>query len=183
MKKLLIMSTIMIIAMFSFTSITAFADNSVTFPKEDGGKTDRIDVTATYEIDGVETTVYSVDVSWGSMKFVYKSAYKGVWDPTTHQYKDATEAKWIHATDANVIKVTNHSNIAIDLSLTYKAVNDFSNISGTFDNPLIHLNTAEGTTLENAPTERAALTISGDLPSNTESDTEITIGTITITLN
>ena len=171
----------MVISIVSLTSITAFAD--VSLPKEEGGNKDEsFDVNAKYVLGGKESTVYSVDVTWGSMDFTYTSAFKGNWNPTTHQYDGATDAKWTCKENANVITVTNHSNAGVSLSFEYKSAENYSSIIGTFDEPLVELPTAEGTTRANAPTGRTTLTLSGDMPTGTTTETNIVIGAITVTL-
>ena len=126
MKRLLIMFVIMVVSIVSLTSITAFAD--VSFPKEEGNNQESFDVNAKYVLGGKESTVYSVDVTWGSMDFTYTSAFKGNWNPTTHQYDGATDAKWTCKENANVITVTNHSNAGVSLSFKYKSAENYSSI-------------------------------------------------------
>lgn len=181
MRRLLILFAIMVVSIVSLTSITAFAD--VSLPKEEGGnKDENIDVNVKYVLGGEERTVYSVDVAWGNMSFTYTSAFKGNWNPTTHKYDGATDAKWTCEENANVITVTNHSNAGVSLSFEYKSAKEYSAVKGTFDNPSITLETAEGTTRANAPTSRTTLTLSGDMPTGITNNTTIVIGTITVTL-
>ena len=180
MRRLLVLFAIMVISIVSLTSITAFAD--VSFPKEEGNNQEIINVNAKYVLGGEERTVYSVDVAWGSMDFTYTSAFKGTWNPTTHEYDGATDAKWTCKENANVITVTNHSNAGVSLSFKYKSAANYSSIIGTFDNSSITLSTAENTTRANAPTSRTTLTLTGDMPTGTTTETNIVIGTITITL-
>lgn len=181
MKRVTFLFAIMVIIIVSFTSITAFADN-ITLPNDYGSKESSIDVKATYKIGGEEKTVYSVDLVWGSMSFTYTSAFKGNWNPATHEYDGATESKWDCKDGANVIKVTNHSNASVSLSFTYKSETNYPLVTGRFDNNEITLQTAENTTRENAPTNTTTLILSGDLPSGIEANNEFTIGTINITL-
>lgn len=181
MRRLLTLFAIMVVSIVSLTSITAFAD--VSFPKEEGNNQESIDVNAKYVLGGKESTVYSVDVAWGSMDFTYTSAFKGTWNPATHKYDGATDAKWTCKENANVITVTNHSNAGVSLSFEYKSAKEYLSTIGTFDEPLVQLPTAEDTTRANAPTSRTTLTLSGDMPTGTTTETNIVIGTITVTLN
>ena len=86
------------------------------------------------KIIGDEITIYSVDIEWGDMKFVYDAGGR-TWDPSTHTYIGGTgEAGWLidNATQGggeatewyleqgnNAITVTNHSNRAIDAAFHY----------------------------------------------------------------
>lgn len=95
-------------------------------------------------------TIYSIEIEWGNMKFVYSNG-KGKWDSQTHSYvgdlADDTPSWWIdnklETSDGipteyylengnNKITITNHSNGAIDAAFTYATVNgnEFNDISG-----------------------------------------------------
>lgn len=75
----------------------------------------------------VPTDVVSVDVSWGSMEFIYDD---GVWDTESH--------KWINnswkpsSTDCNLISVTNTGNTDIKVQLGYTTKDSDNNLSGLF---------------------------------------------------
>lgn len=138
-------------------------------------------VTATYVEGSSSDTIYSVDVSWGSMEFTYTSPAQGTWDPETHEYLGAEDAgRWTYAEDANKITVTNHSNARVEAGLTYTAAEGYENIEGTFDEAALVLPTAVGTEADAAPSDSALLEISGELP---ESEDSVTVGTVTVTLN
>ncbi|WP_444433067.1 hypothetical protein [Ruminococcus sp.] len=106
MKKFL--SAMVALAMTGAMCMPVFAE-TVT---ENGGESETT-VKGTYVASENTPTVYSVDVSWGSMEFTYTDAYIGDWDPTTHKYINPVEAKWSCDTDANKVTVTNHSNVSI----------------------------------------------------------------------
>lgn len=138
-------------------------------------------VTATYVEGSSSDTIYSVDVSWGSMEFTYTSPAQGTWDPETHEYLGAEDSgRWTYAEDANKITVTNHSNAAVEAGLTYTAAEGYEDIEGIFDSAALNLPTAVGTEVDAAPSDSALLEISGELP---ESEESVTVGTVTVTLN
>ena len=75
------------------------------------GEASTQNVTGHYVSGGESSVVYSVDISWDPLDFTYTDAFKGNWNPTTHEYEGGTEASW---TPGNAtITVTNHSNAAI----------------------------------------------------------------------
>ena len=122
----------------------------------------------------------SVDIAWAAMDFTYTGASQGTWNPVTHTYDGATEGSWSDNTPA--ITVTNHSNVAINATLDFTpavdgVVGTFTEVSGTENDNILELATAEGTTLENAPTATANFGISG-----AAIDADKTLGTITVAI-
>ena len=163
---------------FSLAPLSAYADTIGT-----AGGTASHDVTATYTTDstgGAGGTVYSVDIAWGDMEFTYTAA-AGVWDPVTHTITGADGGTWSATnTGGNQIKVTNHSNTAVTATFSYAAASGYEGISGSFDKTSLDLATAVGTEVSNAPSDSAALSLSGALASTATTSTKI--GTITVTL-
>lgn len=53
-----------------------------------------IPVNGSYQEKLETETVYSVDISWGSMEFVYAKEGTGVWNPETHSYDNVSGAGW-----------------------------------------------------------------------------------------
>lgn len=175
-KKLALVLTLAMV--FSLAPLSAYADTITGL-----GGTASCDVKATY-VDGTSGgaggTVYSVDIVWGDMAFTYTEE-AGVWNPATHETTGAGGGIWKATTpDGNKIKVTNHSNAAVTATFSYAAASGYGDISGSFDKATLNLATAVGTLVSNAPSDTAALTLSGALDSNTPANT--TIGTITVTL-
>lgn len=81
------------------------------------GTTATQDVSLTYDpVD--EATVYSVDVAWEGFAFSYNAGDKE-WKPADHSY-ETTGAGWVNS-DATVT-VTNHSNAAVAVNVTYAPV-------------------------------------------------------------
>ena len=166
---------------FSLAPLSVYADTITGL-----GGTATHEVKATYTTDtsggagGAGGTVYSVDIAWGDMEFTYTAA-AGVWDPGTHTITGADGGTWSATnTGGNQIKVTNHSNTAVTATFSYAAASGYDSISGSFDKTSLDLATAVGTEVSNAPSDSAALSLSGALASNTPTSTKI--GTITVTL-
>jgi hypothetical protein len=135
-----------------------------------------VTVNGTYNAGSSAAEVISVDVSWGSMSFTYHDTVEGTWNDETHNFDGAVAAHWTCETNANKITVTNHSNTAVEAQLTFaKAEN--TNIVGSFDKSILNLETAVGTTYDEAPSAVAYFTItSGSIAADGE------LGTITITI-
>lgn len=122
------------------------------------------------------SNVTSVDVTWGSMEFVYDD---GRWDTEAHKW---TNGGWSPVTtDSNLITVKNNGNNDVKANLTYKSTTDYAKLNGTFvDDTNATLNTsidipAGGTE------QKYWLTISGTTD-NRWSDNFVTVGTVTLTL-
>ena len=164
---------------FSLAPLSAYADTISA-----AGSSATHDVTATYvdgSSGGTGGTVYSVDIAWGDMAFTYTAA-AGNWDPKTHTITGADGGVWtVKNTDGDKITVTNHSNTEVTAMFSYAAASGYEGISGTFDNASLHLATAVGTAVAEAPKATAALSLDGALDSSTAAST--TIGTITVTLS
>ncbi|MCC8357441.1 MAG: hypothetical protein LJU34_06320 [Oscillospiraceae bacterium] len=120
----LILAVVLVFAM----SVTAFAAETVT----QAGGTATANVTATYEEASPAATVYSVEISWGSMEFTYTEAADGTWSSDSHEYTDKGEAEWSYTSGANVVTVTNHSNAAVTATLAYAAKTGYEAVTGTF---------------------------------------------------
>ena len=66
---------------FSLVTVTAFAaDATIT----EAGKSATKAVKASYRSGAGGSTVYSVDITWGSMEFTYSEGPSPTWDPETH---------------------------------------------------------------------------------------------------
>lgn len=173
MKKFAVL--LLTLALFCAMSVPAFAATI-----SDTRRQDFQNVFGTYQA-GSATTVYSVDITWGSMEFTYVDASDGEWNPLTHTYDGATTAGWTCDEGANEITVTNHSNAAVGVTLTYSATEGYADIRGTFDNSTLSLATAVGTARDEAPTATATLTLSGALASTVTE--KAMIGQVIVRLN
>ena len=138
-----------------------------------------IDVEARYESSAVTPTVYSVDVSWGAMQFTYSESGTLDWDPDSHTYSDNTEAGW--TSEGNTVAVTNHSNTQVTVSFSYDSLEDYAEVSGSFDKASFVLPSAENRNLDDGELkEQASLLLEGTLD---ERNTEFArVGTITVTI-
>ena len=174
MKKLF--ATLLAIIMLASMTVTAFASENT------GATSTPTDITVNGSFvsgtAGAETI--SADIAWEAMDFTYTGASQGTWNPATHTYDGATEGGWSDNTPA--ITVTNHSNVAVNATLGFTAsvtgvVGTFTEASGTANDGVLELATAEGTTLENAPKATANFGISG-----AAIDADKTLGTITVTI-
>lgn len=161
---------------FSLVTVTAFATvDKITAT----GDTATKDVTASYRSGAGGSTVYSVDITWESMAFTYSEGSGSTWDPETHTSGQGGTGGWSNSD--NKVTVTNHSNAQVTAALAYASTEGFKGISGSFDKSTMTLKTAEGTQFANAPTDTAALTLTGALDSSVKKSTKI--GTITVTIN
>lgn len=168
MKKLLALT----LTMAMLFTMTAMAENKITTNQG----TASTDVKATYVAGSPDTTIYSVDITWGSMDFTYTDGSKGTWNPETHSYDDGTDGKW--TATGNTITVTNHSNAAVSATISFNT--DITTITPIFDNEVLKLATADGTAVDSAPTATSTLTLDGSIESTDIVDGKI--GTVTVTI-
>ena len=139
-----------------------------------------IEISGTYTPGAAADEIISADIAWDAMDFTYTGASQGTWNPVTHTYDGATEGSWSDNTPA--ITVTNHSNVAINATLDFTpavdgVVGTFTEASGTANDNILNLATAEGTEVGSAPTATANFGISG-----AAIDADKTLGTITVTI-
>ena len=172
MKKIL--SIILALAMALSMSVTAFAATN------DGTSGTDITVNGTYTPGTAADEKISVDIVWEAMNCTYTAPSQGTWNPATHAYEGATEGGWSDNTPS--ITVKNHSNVAVNATLDFKAdvagvVGTFTETSGTANDKVLELATAEGTEVSAAPTATANFGISG-----AAIDADKTLGTITVTV-
>ena len=172
MKKLL--SVILALVMALSLSVTAFAATN------DGTQDTEITVNGTYTPGTTADEIISADIAWDAMDFTYTGASQGTWNPVTHAYEGAIEGGWSNNTPA--ITVTNHSNVAVNATLGFTAnvtgvVGTFTEASGTENDNVLELATAEGTEVGSAPKATANFSISG-----AAIDADKTLGTITVTI-
>ena len=161
---------------FSLVTVTAFATNDKI---EATGGTATKAVKAYYSAGAGGGTVYSVDITWGNMEFTYSAGSGSTWNPATHTYSSGGTGGWSH--NGNTVTVTNHSNTEVTANLAYDSEQGYEGISGSFGNKsTMNLATAERTTVTEAPTDTAELSLTGTLNSTVTVPT--TIGTITVTI-
>ena len=171
MKK--ICTLFLAVAMIVSMAIPAFAETTVN---ENHG-TAGINVAGVYEITGTEATKVSVDIAWTDMMFTYTEGSNGTWDPATHSYVGAEGGSW---SDDAAITVTNHSNTNITATLAFETDADtvagtFAETSGIENDDILELESADGLTVENAPSATASFGLSGSVTASNEA-----IGVITV---
>ena len=172
MKKTL--SIILALVMALSLSVTAFAATN------DGTQDTEITVNGSFVSGTAADEKISVDLVWDAMDFTYTAPSQGTWNPATHAYEGATAGGWSDNTPG--ITVKNHSNVAVNATLGFKAdvagvVGTFTEASGTENDSVLELATAVGTEAANAPTATANFGISG-----AAIDADKTLGTITVTV-
>ncbi|MBR5792758.1 MAG: hypothetical protein IKY34_06595 [Ruminiclostridium sp.] len=148
------------------------------------GYSEQKTVTATYR--ATDAPVYSVDITWGSMVFVYAKKSAGLWDPETHTYSNAVTEGWQYPVDstsglaANEIKITNHSNAEIGYTVTFAPSSTLtrSDTSYTLEKDTDTIATAVGTSIDNAPYKIARLVLNGETPSES-----FDVGTLNVTIS
>ena len=148
--------------------------------QQTGTQVREITVTGVYQAGTTAGEKISVDIVWDAMDFTYTAPSQGTWNPATHAYEGATAGGWSDNTPA--ITVKNHSNVAVNATLGFTAdvagvVGTFTEASGTANDSVLELATAEGTESANAPTATATFGISGAAIDATQ-----TLGTITVTI-
>ena len=148
--------------------------------QQTGTQVREITVTGVYQAGTTAGEKISVDIVWDAMDFTYTAPSQGTWNPATHAYEGATAGGWSDNTPA--ITVKNHSNVAVKATLGFGPVVDgvvgtFTEASGTANDSVLELATAEGTESANAPTATANFGISGAAIDATQ-----TLGTITVTI-
>ena len=139
------------------------------------------DVKATYATGATADTVYSVNVAFGDMAFTYTAESEGTWNPETHAFDDKTPAAWTCTENQNKVTVTNHSNAAVNVTVTYAKATGYEGITGTVANDTFTLATAVGTAKAEAPTNTATLTLDGALASTHTAGAKI--GTVTVSFS
>lgn len=180
--------------MLSALTMPALAKETLTRPEAGTS----FEVLGQYEESKTASTVYSVDIEWGSMKTTY-TKYTGTsnkWNPTTHDYdissasdygvwKWETNTEGLMSNEINEIKVTNHSEVTVSCAFDFQS-NDDLVVSGSFENTetgnTLMIPTGVGH-LPNDPllTKRTLLNLSGDIPSSYSQYKPI--GTVYITIS
>jgi len=188
MKKFLTI-TLAIAMILTMGSISVFA---ATTNIDEVPGSDSADVKATYEAGSTASTVYSVDIEWGSLEFTYTAEKQGEWDPATHTYDGLEYAKWSTETGDNIIKVSNHSNTSVGVQAKYTKDSAYTGISGKFSAigasgintdtlTAIPLVSAVGKPANDPNSVSISLSLTGDLDSSVTTATKI--GTVTITIS
>lgn len=154
-------------------TVLAAADTATQVPYQT-----EIDVTAKYK-GALETPdVYNVNIEWGAMEFVYTEKGVNVWNPDIHEYQLSVQKAW--TASGNTVTVTNHSNQPVTATLLFQADAGYESVKASLDKTVMKLDTAVGTSVEEAPADTAVLTVDGTLDSSVREFT--TVGRITVSL-
>lgn len=161
-------------------SLTSGSAATITAPEDSVS----IPLYGVYEPVEEGETVYSVSITWGEMEYTYSQGAQGTWDPSTHTYRDSVASSWGWEEGSNQVSVTNHSNAGVEVLLA-AATN--GNVTGDFydqskggqalPEDVLHLDTAVGTSVDEAPTEKVYYQITGG-----EIQESGAIGSLTVTL-
>lgn len=151
------------------------AENSGTIGKNGS---QNIDVTAKYTAVSAFPASYSVDIQWADMTFTYTEKKTHVWNASDHSYDTQSQAKW-DKTEATVT-VTNHSNVDVDVTVSYTPVAD-TGIIGILQNASGTLQAGIVGDYGGADSMTATLSISGT-PEKTVTTSGVKIGSIKITI-
>lgn len=147
-----------------------------------GNGSSSTDVTGTYIRGTASDKVYSVDITWGDLSFVYTDESKGVWNPKTHSYDGTVEGHWTK--DTAEIKVTNSSNAAVKAEASYAAEPGFESANIICTPASLNLETADNGLGEDGAGKATEGTIevkaTGSLDESAAQGTKI--GTLTLTL-
>lgn len=168
MKKVLVFPLVAGLALA--LSITALADSAKQVTPTD---LPTIPVTGSYQESAGGEIVYSLDIAWGDMNFVYTKENVGTWDPNTHTYTGGGNSTWSYTPAGangelagNVIQVTNHSNIAVTCSMDFAVARELETVvRGGFNKSSINLGSAEGKGVnDESLSDYMELNILGELP-------------------
>lgn len=173
MKKFL--ALVLALVMVTGMAVTAMAAVEVSNGSQD--------VKASYQADQT-ATVYSVDITWGSMEFTYSEGNKGTWNSDSLSYDEANKKDpgWSCATGANVITIKNKSNAAVtptaEFTKNAQLATELSAVEVTVSNSGTAIASAEsGTAQTGTLTVQVSGTVTGAFDANT------VLGSITITIN
>lgn len=172
MKKVFVL--ILALMILAVPTIVFAAENTIH-----GTGSHSIDVQAKYTHGTSTPDVYSVDIAWGAMQFVYSASGTRVWNPSTHQYTGNTTIGW--SAVGNTVTVTNHSNKDVNVTFAYTKASGFDGVSGTFSVNSDTLDAGALGNVEGADSVSTKLTLSGTLASNVTSFTKV--GSITVSLS
>lgn len=169
MKK--ITALILALTLVMSLNITAFATTVGTGDQD-------IDVKGKYLDNSTTPTIYSVDVTWGAMEFIYTESGAMTWNPADHTYTDSTSATWV--ANGNTVTVTNHSNAEVTASFAFNALTAYNTVTGSFDIASETLDAGIVDGYDAADKVVGTLTLAGTLAETVADFTKV--GTITVTI-
>ena len=168
MRKLLsILALVLIVALCASFAVSAEKLTGIGSVSKD------VNVEFKAAADDTSTIVYSVDVVWDDVTFIY-NAGTTKWNPEDHEYNVAgNDASWTDGEGAVI--VTNHSNAAVDVTVSFaKASNGTATVNVV--NGSFTLESAVGKDVNAADSKTASLTANGTPSSSAK------IGTLTVAI-
>lgn len=144
----------------------------------DGGTSREIDVHAQYKTVSTAPASYSVDLLWSDMTFTYTRENTHIWNAKDHSYATRSSGGW-DKTRAS-ITVTNHSNVEVQVTITYTPVED-TGITGVLRNGTGTLDAGVVGDYDGADSMTATLVISGT-PTDAVTDSKTRIGSLKVTI-
>ena len=164
-----IITLLMVLAMVTSMSVTAFASDL-------GGSKD---VTAKYEQTEDEKPVYNVDLNWGDLTFTYTETVEKEWNPDTHTYTSTVTGGSWDKTESN-ITVTNHSNVAVTVSMTLTPVEN-TGVTAALTGGNATLSVGTVGNVDGADSVTGTVKISGK-PASSIDENGIKVASITVTI-
>lgn len=181
MKFRKVAAVIASLAIAASLSVPALADEGISLQEADPST----QVTGTYVDGGQGAAVYRYGYQWGSMKLRYNAPGGGdkVWNPETHEYEagsggGSSDGGWVFTSGATDITVHNHSNRPVNVSLTFDS--SYDGFNGGFTEPSFTLVSAEGTTVDNAPSKTVKFVPMEGTGGLKPGETDVVLGTITL---
>lgn len=166
-KLLIIIALVLTVAMCASFAAAADTVSGLSSVSKD------VSLTYTAVSEDKTTIVYSADVTWTDVSFAY-NAGTTQWNPKTHDYTaSGASANWSDSEGS--VKVTNHSNAAIAVTVSFakaSTANGTANVS--VSNGSFTLASGADVTYAKAANNTATLAASGEPTSNA------TIGTVTV---
>ena len=122
-----VISIVLMIVIILVNTTVVLADTG-TSSKKLSGKNEKAYIDVEGEYTSQTETIYSVEISWGSMEFQYE--LNGSYNPSTHDYNSTSSDIWNIGDKGNIITVKNHSNTDISATLNYSKT--LNTVIGTF---------------------------------------------------
>ena len=165
-----IVSLLLTLVLVLSISTTVFAEEGLGQGQYTG------EVTGTY-VEGNEGsgTVFSVDIAWEGMEFIYHAAKEPVWDAENHKYSDYMAAYW---EGEGTITVTNHSNTVISAVPEFVKDSGYEKAELEFSTTKLHLASSEFMAFGANQTGTITVTADGSLPAETDGK----IGVVKVTI-
>ena len=156
------------------------SDGTITLPIsiKIGTKSENITLSDSLTINykTASTELVSVNVSWGSMEFIYND---GEWDTETHKW---INSGWEASTaDSNMISVTNTGNTGVKIRFSFAANESENNLSGNFTNNSGNVVDSKLDLAANGEEHRYWFHLQGT--TNNRSTNYVSLGTITLTIS